>query len=109
VTTRVTRRLEEWDQGSDRLSTSEYFQQLIESDTTLTPKVKASQAYTKYKWRSAEVAGDGPEIVATQVVSDYTEPAMGDDPKLLIGGRGKPVTVYTYKMAFRRQTPSESL
>jgi hypothetical protein len=109
VTTRVTRRLEEWDQGSDRLVTSEFFQQLIESDTIRTPKVKASQAYTKYKWRPAEAAGDGPEIVATQVVSDYAEPSIGDDPKLLLGARATPVTVYTYKMAFRRRKQESSL
>jgi hypothetical protein len=109
VTTRVTRRLEEWEQGSDRLNTSEFFQQLIESDSIRTPKVKASQAYTKYKWRPAEIAGDGPEIVATQVVSDYASPAFGDDPKLLIGAREKPVTVYTYKMAFRRSGAAENL
>jgi len=103
VTTRVTRRLEEWEQGADKLTTSEFFQQLIESDSVRTPKIKASQAYTKYKWRPADVAGDGPEIVATQVVSDYAEPAMGDNPKLLIGGREKPVTLYTYRMAFKRK------
>jgi hypothetical protein len=109
VTTRVTRRLEEWEQGADKLITSEFFQQLIESDSVRTPKIKASQAYTKYKWRPAAVAGDGPEIVATQVVSDYAEPAMGDNPNLLIGGREKPVTLYTYKMAFSRKNATQSL
>ncbi|KAG7672334.1 hypothetical protein Ndes2526B_g09161 [Nannochloris sp. 'desiccata'] len=108
VTTRVTRRLEEWEEGADRLITSEFFQQLIESDTIRTPKIKASQAYTKYKWRPADVAGDGPEIVATQVVSDYAEPALGDSPKLLIGDRERPVTVYSYKMAFRRKGDSKT-
>lgn len=30
-------------------------------------KVKASQCFTKYKWRSKEAAGSGPVVVATQV------------------------------------------
>lgn len=38
VSTRVTRRSEEW-QGDDRLSTSEYFQQLIASPSSPQPKV----------------------------------------------------------------------
>lgn len=44
---------------------------LISADTAVAarPRVKASQCYTKYKWRdekAAEAAG-GPAIVATQV------------------------------------------
>lgn len=37
-------------------------------------------------------------IVATQVVSDYL--TAYDDAGLLVAARGKPVVVYTYKMAF---------
>lgn len=39
VSTRVTRRSEEW-QGDDRLSTSEFFQQLITSPQAQQPKVR---------------------------------------------------------------------
>lgn len=136
ISTRVTRRSEEW-QGDDRLSTSEFFQQLITTQQSPEPKVggldgvaglwmergnvgkfdgqrvsgrgcrcrtlqpgwlhasqvdssicpcelpthlglppvllqvKASQCFTKYKWRSAETAaaggGSGVQVVATQV------------------------------------------
>lgn len=106
VTTRVTRRMEEWEDGADRLATSEFFEQVIESETRRSPKVKASQAYTKYHWRPAETAIGGPEIVATQVVSDYVTP-FGGDASLLLGASGKPVTIYTYKMAFTRRKDTE--
>jgi hypothetical protein len=46
ITTRVTRRSEEPGDG-ERLATSEFFQQLIESPTRPQPRVKASQAFTK--------------------------------------------------------------
>ncbi|PRW33134.1 hypothetical protein C2E21_7942 [Chlorella sorokiniana] len=103
VSTRVTRRSEEW-QGEDRLSTSEYFQQLIASPSSPQPKVKASQCFTKYHWRpeaeAAAAAGGGVQVVATQVVSDYL--TAFDDPAMMMQAGGKPVVVYTYSMAFRR-------
>ncbi|KAI7839807.1 hypothetical protein COHA_006605 [Chlorella ohadii] len=103
VSTRVTRRSEEW-QGDDRLSTSEYFQQLIASPSSPQPKVKASQCFTKYHWRpeaeAAAAGGGGVQVVATQVVSDYL--TAFDDPALMMQAGGKPVVVYTYSMAFRR-------
>ena len=109
VTTRVTRRMEEMDADAARLETSEFFEQIIESEQAQSPKVKASQAYTKYHWRTADVAQGGPEIVATQVVSDYVAPAMGDDPRVLLSRTsGKPVTIYTYRMAFIRQLDGSS-
>ena len=106
VTTRVTRRMEEWGDDADRLATSEFFEQVIESEARRGPKVKASQAYTKYHWRRAETSNGGPEIVATQVVSDYITP-FGDDPGLLLGASRKPVTIYTYRMAFTRRRDTE--
>lgn len=107
VTTRVMRRSEET-QGPDRLDTSEYFQQMIDTPERLQPKVKGSQCFTKYKWRdSAQLAAqggageqEGPLIVATQVVSDYLTPF--DDPGLMMRAANRPVTIYTYRMAFWR-------
>ena len=101
ITTRVTRRSEE-QLAEDRLATSEFFQQLIEEESRPQPLLKASQAYTKYRWRSADAAAAsdcGASVVATQVVSDYVS---GDDPILMMQAKGRPVTIYTYRMAFRR-------
>jgi hypothetical protein len=64
--------------------------------------VKASQCYTKFKWRdetAAEAAG-GPSIVATQVVNDFLTPF--DDTGSYMSAANKPITTYTYKMAFMR-------
>lgn len=36
-----------------------------------------------------------------QVVSDYL--TSFDDPAMMMQAKGKPVVVYTYRMAFRRQ------
>ena len=43
-------------------------------------QITASQCFTKYKWRSAEDSGEGPQIVATQV-RPPTLPARGSTPK----------------------------
>ena len=49
----------------------------IYEDGSDSPRLKASQCFTKYKWRDPAAAaaalngGGGPMIVATQVVSDY--------------------------------------
>lgn len=108
ISTRVTRRSEE-QQGSDRLATSEYFQQLISSPQRPQPKVKASQCYTKYHWRSEAAAGagggGGVQIVATQVVSDYL--TSFDDPMMMMQAKGSPIVVYTYRMSFRRRLTSQ--
>lgn len=116
VTTRVTKRMEEWAAGADRLATSEFFQQFIERQQQqrreqeafgtvgrANSKIKATQAYTKYHWRPSSSVGSGvgppvPEIVATQVVSDY-DLMMGNG----VGGESsKPVTIWTYRMGFYR-------
>ncbi|EFN51116.1 hypothetical protein CHLNCDRAFT_55281 [Chlorella variabilis] len=103
VSTRVTRRSEE-QPAADRLTTSEYFQQLISAPQQPQPKVKASRCLTKYHWRSpadaAAGGGGGVQIVATQVVSDYL--TAFDDPAAMMEAQGRPVVVYTYRMAFRR-------
>lgn len=65
-------------------------------------QVKASQCFTKYKWRTQTEAAKsgGPEIVATQVVSDYLTPYDGE--AMMLRANSKPVVVYTYNMSFRR-------
>lgn len=67
----------------------------------LTLQVKASQCFTKYRWRTTEEAArdNGPEIVATQVVSDYLTPYDGE--MLMMQAKDKPVVKYTYRMTFR--------
>lgn len=66
-------------------------------------QVKASQCYTKYKFRSQEAADRqaGPAIVATQVISDYLTAYDGE--LQLIKAQNRPVVVYTYSMAFIKQ------
>ena len=61
-------------------------------------KVKSSRTFTKWKFRSAEAAGDGPAIVTGQTVYDYL---TSFDPGF-IESRGQPVTQYTYKLALFR-------
>ena len=66
-------------------------------------QVKASQCYTKYKFRSQEAADRqaGPAIVATQVISDYLTAYDGE--LQLIKAQNRPVVVYTYSMVFIKQ------
>lgn len=102
INTRVTRRSEETP-ASDKINTSEYFQQIFESPGRPQAKVKASQCYTKYKFRSQEAADRqaGPGIVATQVISDYLTAYDGE--LQLIKAQNRPVVVYTYSMLFIKQ------
>ncbi|GAX77373.1 hypothetical protein CEUSTIGMA_g4819.t1 [Chlamydomonas eustigma] len=104
IRTRVTRRSMN-QLGSDRLESSEYFEQIYEGEDSIgeSSRLKASQCFTKYKWRSKEAvvaAGGGPTIVATQVVSDFLTPF--DDEILYLKAMNRPVATYTYKMAFTR-------
>ena len=105
VSTRVTRRSEE-QPADQRIETSEYLRQTFQTSMeNVSSKVKASQCFTKYKWRSAVAAAGRPEIVATQVVSDYL--TAFDDESKFMRSMGKAVTIYTYQMSFQRlQTPS---
>ena len=65
-------------------------------------QVKASQCYTKYKFRSQEAADQmaGPAIVATQVISDYLTAYDGE--LQLLKSQNRPVAVYTYTLVFVR-------
>ncbi|KAL6757087.1 hypothetical protein V8C86DRAFT_2631863 [Haematococcus lacustris] len=113
VRTRVTRRLED-NPSPDRIETSEYLEQVFEdaemaeSQARASPsgtRLKASQCFTKYKYRSeASTAPGQPAIVATQVVSDFLTPNGSNDAQVL-QAMNKPVVMYTYKMAFRRVEP----
>jgi len=69
ITTRVVRRSEQRLEDN-RLDTSEYFRQIYEVPGRPEPKVKASQCFTKYRWRddAAAALGGGVGIVATQVI-----------------------------------------
>ena len=138
ILTRVTRRSEETAAGPDRrINTSEFFEQIFETLDSVEPrvsmlgrvlteqysppevascckracpylKVKASQCFTKYKWRPPEEAArsGGPAIVATQVVSDYLTPYDGET--MMLKAQNRPVVVYTYTMSFRRAYTSSS-
>lgn len=102
IRTRVTRRSEETPgEGARRLETSEYFEQVFDDPNLLQPRVKASQCFTKYAWRSPEESKGGPEIIATQTVGDFL--TSFDDQKLLLASMNKPVCIYVYKMAFSRE------
>lgn len=104
IRTRVTRRAEDMLPDQQRIETSEFFEQVFQSPNRPQPRVKASQCFTKYRYR--EVAERGaPLIVATQVVSDYLTPY--DDAALLVAARGRPVVVYTYRMAFFAPTEAD--
>ncbi|GFR48381.1 hypothetical protein Agub_g10273 [Astrephomene gubernaculifera] len=105
VRTRVTRRSEDVPQP-DRIETSEYVESVYDSGDGGATRVKASQCFTKYKWRSEQAArrDQGPAIVATQVVSDFLTPYDGEQKYIM--AMNKPYSQYTYKMAFRRPTES---
>ncbi|KAG2437242.1 hypothetical protein HXX76_005905 [Chlamydomonas incerta] len=101
VRTRVTRRSEDFPQP-DRIETSEYVESVYDTGADGAPRIKASQCFTKYKFRSeqAAAADGGPAIVATQVVSDFLTPFDGEQAYL--ASMNKPYAQYTYRMAFRR-------
>lgn len=105
VETRVTRRSMEAGPGDDRAASSEFMEQLYE-DGTGSVRMKASQCFTKYKWRSMRqaLAQGGPVIVATQVVSEYLTPYDGD--QLYMAAMNQPVVLYTYRMAFNAPPPA---
>lgn len=103
--TRVTRRSENI-LGPDKLETSEYSQQVFSSPNNNIPRLTASQCFTKYKWRSEEVASKdgGSVIVATQVVSNYLTVADGE--QRMIEAMGSPISILTYRLAFTRHNDS---
>ncbi|KAG2499710.1 hypothetical protein HYH03_002645 [Edaphochlamys debaryana] len=111
VRTRVTRRSEEFP-ADDRIETSEFVESIydggqpggsLEDEGEGGPsRLKASQCYTKYKWRDPKVAAadGGPTIIATQVVSDFLTPYDGEKAYIMAGN--KPYAQYTYRIAFKR-------
>jgi len=98
IESRTTRRSQITYEAESRTETSEFLRQMYDTSESSTNKVKASQCFTKYKWRSREAANGGPVIVATQVVSDYLTPSDGEEK--MIQAMNKPVVIYTYKMSF---------
>ena len=98
-TVTVTKRFEgDVDEEAQRLSTSEFFEQVADVPGRNTPAVKASRLLTKWKWRDQAPEGQ-PLIVATQILTDFVVPAEGDEA-LLLRSQGKPSAVWTYKLAF---------
>jgi hypothetical protein len=101
IETLVTRRSQSMPEPR-RIETSEYFRQTFSPADGAAVRVKASQCFTKYKWRPAAdaEADGGAQIVATQVVSDFL--TSFDDDMLFLKALGKPVAVFMYRMAFVR-------
>lgn len=100
VRTRVTRRSEEFP-AADRIETSEYVESVYEDGGSGAPRVKASQCFTKYKFRGGSLPAGSPSIVASQRVSDYLTPMDGE--AAFLAAANKPYAVYAYRMAFFRQ------
>lgn len=65
-------------------------------------QVKASQCFTKYRFRSLQEAAQtgGAQIVATQVISDYLTPYDGEG--MMLKAKNRPIAIYTYAMSFRQ-------
>lgn len=104
---RVTKRSEEL-VAPDRLTTSEFVRQEVSSGTggpeteggpARPPRVTASQCFSKWHWRDVGQAGGGPSIIATQVVSSFLTPDDPGGPAAMAAAGGKPVVVYTYRLA----------
>jgi hypothetical protein len=94
VNVRVTKRSEETPEPN-RIETSELSEVVFESGVPgVQPKVKSERTFTKWKFRPIEEAGEGPAIVATQVVYDYL--TAFDDK--FIKSEGKAVTEFTYSL-----------
>lgn len=100
VTSDVTRRSQEF-LSDDLLETSEFYQQLVDSAQLQNVRLKASRAYTKWRWRETDGPADNvPTIVATQVISDFLSPY--DQKATILQSLGKPVTIYTYRMSLKK-------
>lgn len=110
VRIRVTKRSEKA-VAEDRLDTSEFSQMIFLNDNDGgenggVPRVKGSQVFSKWKWRSADESGSGggargPTVVATQVVSEFLSVEAGGERAYLESG-GRPIAVYTYRLALTR-------
>lgn len=84
--------------SEDLLETSEFYQQFIDDSQKV--KLKASRAYTKWRWRqpSQITTGGDVAIVATQLVADFADP---NDRSMSLESLGKPIVVYTYRLSLR--------
>jgi len=124
VRIRVTKRSEKA-VAADRLDTSEFTQMIFLNDgesESGVPRVKASQVFSKWRWRAAAedeggsgsgsvvVVGGGrgggesrgqPTVVATQVVSEFLSVEAGGE-RAYLESAGRPVAVYTYRLALTR-------
>jgi hypothetical protein len=100
IRTRVTRRSSSADIEQQRLETSEYIEQIFSDDLGSPPRIKASQCFTKYKFRDEVGGPDDVSIVASQVVADFLTPY--DNEMLYAQAMNKPVVKYFYRINFRR-------
>lgn len=91
ITSDITRRMQQ-SPAPDALTTIEFYQQFVDDSTR--PKLKASRASTKWRWR--EVDGTR-EIIATQTVADFADPADGTS-KAPLQAIGSPVVIYNYRI-----------
>ena len=107
---------------ADRLDTSEFVQTIFLNDGNSgdgvggggVPRVKGSQVFSKWRWRAQEgeeeEGGESsnssnsskqPTVVATQVVSEFLSVEAGME-RAYLESAGKPVAVYTYRVALTR-------
>ena len=97
---RVQARSMETNIDARALTTSELAQIVVDRGGDaggVEPKVKSTRVVTKYKYRTAEEAKRGPQIVVSQTVYEYL--TSFDDDQKFIQARGKPVQVSVYKLA----------
>lgn len=87
----ITRRMQQ-STAPDALTTSEFYQQFI--DDSSRPKLKASRASTKWRWRDVDGTR---QIIATQTVADFADPADSTS-KAPLQAIGNPVVVYSYRL-----------
>ena len=106
IRTRVTRRSSSSDSKEKRIETSEFFEQIFSDDIGTPARLKASQCFTKYKYRDEGIGGGGGAvgdevlIVASQTVADFLTPF--DNEALYAQAVNQPVAKYFYRIAFSR-------
>lgn len=88
--------------SDDLLETSEFYQQFIDDSQKV--KLKASTAFTKWRWRpppesSSSRSSDDVAIVATQTIADFVDP---NDRRVSLQSLGRPIVLYTYRLSFKR-------
>ena len=94
---RVQARSMESDADARRVTTSELAQIVVDrANVGGEPKVKSTRVVTKYKYRTAEEAKGGAQIVAVQTIYEYL--TSFDDDEKFARAMGKPVQVSVYKL-----------